>query len=271
MKTQIEPAALRLAINQVKFATASDDSRPVLTGIHTEFDGEKATLAAADGFRLAVHTTPISIGVSPKTEAIIPGRALAELDRLLVDQKEAVEIVINPEEGYVRFSLKDTELVSQLLQGAFPNYRQLIPQKWDTRAVGSTAEFLRAASAASILARDDKDIVRLQVTPGAESAPGKLLISTWGSWGESAIKLCAVVEGQPAKIAFNGKYLQEVLAVLPADGKVSLEFTTPSSPGVIRPVGLDNYVHVLMPMEVQWDKKWAMGVRNYLNRRREEK
>jgi DNA polymerase-3 subunit beta len=249
---QIEPDALRAAINQVVFATASEDTRPVLTGVSAEFEDETLTLAAADGFRLAVHRAPLSGTADERAEIIIPSRSLIELNRLLADQKEIIDISINPTKSQVLFRLKDIEIVSQLLQGAFPNYRQLIPQSSSTRSTVSTPEFLRATKTASIFARDGNGIVRLEMAPAEGAGQGSMNISARSEQvGDNVGEIDAQVVGEAAKIAFNGKYLIDVLSVI-HEGQVTLETTTPSSPGVIRPVGSETYVHIIMPMFVQW-------------------
>jgi len=250
--TKVEVDALRQAINQVVFAAATEESRPVLTGVCTQFEGNTLTLAAADGFRLAVFKMPIKNKVSQKLEVIIPARTLAELNRLIGDEEETVSITLNPNKSQVLFRLKSTELVSQLVQGTFPNYSQLIPKSYNTRVMVNVAEFLRATKTASIFARDGSGIVRLVVTPGSESNPGKLAVSARSEEiGDDVGEIDATVEGADAKIAFNGKYLTDVLNVL-HESQVALETTNPSSPGLIRPVGTDNYTHVVMPMFVQW-------------------
>ncbi len=252
LTTKVEVEALRQAVSQVVFAAASEESRPVLTGINAEFDGDVLTLAAADGFRLAVYRLPIAVPVSQRTEVIIPARTLGELNRLMVDQEEPVEVTVNPNKSQVIFRLKNTELVSQLIQGTFPNYTQLIPQSYNSRAVVSVGDFLRAARTASIFARDGSGIVRLVVSSGAELTSGKMTISARSEEiGDDVGEIDAMVDGEEAKIAFNGKYLIEVLGVL-REAQVALETTNPSSPGVVKPVGVDNYVHVIMPMFVQW-------------------
>jgi DNA polymerase-3 subunit beta len=250
--TKVEVEALRQAINQVVFAAATEESRPVLTGVCTQFEGSAVTLAAADGFRLAVFKMPIKDKMSHKTEVIIPARTLAELNRLIGDQEEAVTITLNPNKSQILFRLKSTELVSQLVQGTFPNYSQLIPKSYNTRVMINIADFLRATKTASIFARDGSGIVRLVVTPGSEKNPGKLAVSARSEEiGDDVGEIDATVEGAEAKIAFNGKYLIDVLSVL-HEAQVALEVTNPSSPGLIRPVGTDNYTHVVMPMFVQW-------------------
>ncbi|MBL7209649.1 MAG: DNA polymerase III subunit beta [Dehalococcoidia bacterium] len=251
--TKIEAEALRQGISLVGFVAATEESRPVLTGVQLEFDGDKLTLAAADGFRLAVHNAPLLSPVSDKAAVIMPARALNELSRFLTDQEEPVEITVNQQKSQALFRLKNIEMVSQLIQGAFPNYSQLIPQSYVTRAVLDVAEFLRAIKMASIFARDGSGIVRLEMTPGAELTPGKMNISAQAEEiGDNFGEIDALIDGEPAKIAFNARYISEVLSVL-HQNQVALETTTPSSPGVLRPVGVDNYIHVVMPMFVQWD------------------
>jgi DNA polymerase-3 subunit beta len=250
--TKVEVEALKQGIGQVVFAAATEESRPVLTGVDAKFEGKSVTLAAADGFRLAVYKMPLAEAVTKATEVIIPARTLAELNRLIAEQEEAVTMTVNPEKGQALFKLKNIELVSQLIQGTFPNYAQLIPQSFTTKATIGVADFLRATKTASIFARDGSGIIRLVVTPGAEMAPGKVVVSARSEEvGDDVGEIDAVVEGDEAKIAFNGKYLTDVLGVL-HETQVALETTSPSSPGVIRPVGSDNYLHVVMPMFVQW-------------------
>ena len=249
---KLDAKTLRAAITQVVFAAATDDSRPVLTGVHTLMEDSQLTLAAADGFRLAVHRLPIGEAVSERMEVIIPSRALAEANRLLADEEEPVQMTLNANRTQVLFRFKNVELVAQLIQGTFPNYSQLIPAGYSSRAVVDVGGFLRETRIASIFARDGSGIVRLVFSPGDDLTPGKMAISARAEEvGDNLGEIDAVVEGEESKIAFNGKYLQEVLAVLEG-GQVALETTSPSSPGVLRPIGTENYVHVVMPMFVQW-------------------
>jgi DNA polymerase-3 subunit beta len=250
--TTIEAASLREGITQVAFAAATEESRPVLTGINTEFDGDQLNLVAADGFRLAVYKTTLNSRVKDKTAVIIPARTLSELGRLLGEQEEPVEITVNEKKSQVLFRLKDAEIVSQLIQGSFPNYSQVIPQSYTTRAVLDIGDFLRVTKMSSIFARDASGIARLVITPGSELAPGKVTVSAQAEEvGDNVGEVDALTDGEEAKIAFNVKYLSDVLSVLP-QAQIALELTTPSSPGTIRPIGVDNYVHVVMPMFVQW-------------------
>ncbi|MBI2172220.1 MAG: DNA polymerase III subunit beta, partial [Chloroflexi bacterium] len=173
----ITPKALRAAIGQVVFAAATEDSRPVLTGVKVEGEGEKVVFAAADGFRLAVHTAPLAEPASEPVTFIIPAKTLRELDRLLADQQEPVQFTVTPQRSQALFRLANAELVSQLVQGTFPNYKQLIPQTFGTRTTVKREEFTRATRTASIFARDGSGIVRLQIVPGAGGGPGKMVVS----------------------------------------------------------------------------------------------
>ena len=250
--TKVKAEDLKQAISQVAFAAATEESRPVLTGVQTEFEGSKLTMAAADGFRLAVHRTTLAEPVKEKVAMIIPAKAYHELNRLMGSEDQEIEITLNAQKSQVLFKLKGIEMVSQLIQGAFPNYSQLIPQTYGTKARIDVAEFLRAIKMAAIFARDGSGIARVIVTPGATVEAGKITISARADEiGDNVGEIDALVDGEAAKIAFNARYLADVLSVV-KQAQVSLEVTTPSNPGVIRPVGVDNYDHVVMPMFVQW-------------------
>jgi DNA polymerase III subunit beta len=251
---RIDPQILRSAISRVTFAAATEESRPVLTGVEVKLIDERFTLAAADGFRLAVQRGALAQQVDSDISVIVPARTLNELNRLLGDQEEAVEIMMTPARGQVLFRVQGIELVSQLLQGSFPNYDQLIPKSYQTRAVFDLQNLLRATRTAAIFARDGSNIIRLQVvSDGNGDAAGKVIISARSEEvGDNQDEVdIEALEGGEAKIAFNSRYLQEVLSVLER-GKVALETTTPSSPGVFKPLESDDYVHVVMPMFVQW-------------------
>jgi DNA polymerase-3 subunit beta len=250
---ELDPKQFKRAVSQVEFAAAADDTRPVLTGIHTLAEGQELTLAAADGFRLAVHKLPLRQEVPERVEVIVPARALREVVRLIAEEDEPLSMAFNAARSQVLFRLKSAELVATLIQGTFPNYSQLIPQSYTTRTTLDMKPFLQETRIAAIFARDGAGIVRLQVEPGDGDGSGLLTISARAEEiGNHEGKMDVKVEGDASKIAFNSRYLQDVLQVLDAE-KVALETTSPSSPGVLRPLETDdNYVHVVMPMFVQW-------------------
>ena len=254
---EIDPLVLKSAITRVAFAAATEESRPVLTGVEIKLNENKFTMAAADGFRLAVQNGTLLKPVPEEVSVIVPARTMNELNRLIGDREEPVEILMTPERGQVMFRVRggDTvEIVSQLLQGTFPNYEQLIPQSYTTRAVMDLPTVLRAARTASIFARDGSNIIRMHLMPAAaDSEPPKVEISARSEEVGDNQDLVDLdeIEGEEGKIAFNSRYLLDVLSVL-EKGKVALETTTSSSPGVFKPTDSDDYIHVVMPMFVQW-------------------
>ena len=249
---KISAAVLKDAITHVAFAAATEDSRPVLTGVKVEITGDDFTFAAADGFRLAVYEGKLLEPISEDISFLMPSRTLQEVNRLVGSQDTTIEFTVTPSKSQALFRLDNVEIVSQLVQGTFPNYTQLIPESFDTKAIVDQAAFLRATRTASIFARDGSGIVRLNTVGAKDGSEGKLTISSRAEeLGDNEGEIDAAVEGPESKIAFNSKYLTEVLDVL-GSGEIALETTTPSSPGVIHPLAKDGYVHVVMPMFVQW-------------------
>ncbi|UCC89414.1 MAG: DNA polymerase III subunit beta [Anaerolineales bacterium] len=247
---RLEPEDLRQMIDQVVFAAATDESRPILTGVLARFDGDELTMAAADGFRLSVRSASLGQPVEEAIEVIIPARALGELARISPDQEDWVEVFITPARNQILFHMRDVDLVSQLIEGKFPDYRQIIPSSHTTRTVLDTSGFLKAARVSHLFARDAANIVRVEVAPGDELMPGRLtLAATSAELGDNVGQLDAIVEGDPIEIAFNAKYLIDVLSVMDT-AQVAMETSSASSPGVLRPVGDDDFVHVIMPMHI---------------------
>ena len=247
-KISLDPLMLRQMVDQVAFAAATDESRPILTGVLARFQGAQLTLAAADGFRLSVRTAHLSEPVSEPVTVIVPARALAELSRISGEQEQPIEITITPARNQALFHMANVDLVSQLIEGNFPDYNQIIPKSYATRTVVSTSDFLKAVKTANIFARDAANIVRVEIVPGGELAPGRVtLTATSAEVGDNVGEIDAVIEGEKMDVAFNAKYLIDVLSVVDA-AQVALETTSASSPGVIKPVGSEDFTHVIMPM-----------------------
>jgi DNA polymerase-3 subunit beta len=246
----IEADVLRTAIDQVAFAAATDESRPILTGVLAKFEDTQLTLAAADGFRLSVRTIPLPHTVPDPFSVIVPARALTELGRVSGEQKDPIVVTVTPTRNQVLFQLTNIVLVSQLIDGNFPDYRQIIPGERTTHTVMDTATFLKACKTALIFARDAAHITRLHVKPGSELAPGHVVISaTSAETGDDVSELDASIEGEEVEIAFNVRYLIDLLSVV-GTPQVALDTTTSSSPGVVRPMGDVDYTHVIMPMHL---------------------
>jgi DNA polymerase III subunit beta len=237
-------------VQQVVFAASTDEARPVLMGVLVTVTGNEITLAAADGFRISERKAVLANPAGQDVTAIIPARALSELARVASDPEQSIHMVIPKGRGQVIFHMKDIELVSQLIDGNFPPYRQVVPRSFKTRTVISTGELLKACKQAEIIARDGTNVVRVSIAPAGELKPGTVEISAQSEeTGSSEVTVDANVDGAPLLIAFNVRFLREVLEVIHTP-TVALETTQPNSPGTFKPVGDDNFFHVIMPMHL---------------------
>ncbi len=240
----------REMINQVTFAAATDEARPILTGVLAKIDGGQLKLEAADGFRLAVRVAHLSAPPAAPVNAVIPARALAELARI-IGADEPVYMSLPPSRGQVIFHHGSVELVSQLIEGAFPDLNAVIPKNYTTRTILPTDEFRKACRTSDIFAREAAHTARIKIKPGTDIIPGHVTISaTSAETGDNVAEIDATVDGQPIEIAFNVKYLVDVLNVINTPN-VALETSAATSPGVIRPMGgNDEYLYVCMPMHL---------------------
>jgi DNA polymerase-3 subunit beta len=246
----INIADLKEMIQQVVFAASTDEARPVLTGVNLNVQSNKLTLAAADGFRLSIREAELSSPAHKPVHAIIPARALSELARISGDGDQTLTMVIPPGRGQVIFRLKDIELVSQLIEGAYPELEQIIPHSFKTHSIITTSAFLKACKQAEIFAREGSHIARINIQAGDSMQPGTVEISGQSEeTGSNLTIIDANIEGDSLVIAFNVRFLREVLDVIKTPN-VSLATNSDTSPGVIRPVGEDNFIHVIMPMHL---------------------
>jgi DNA polymerase-3 subunit beta len=243
--SEVIPATvLRPMLKQALIAASADYSRPTLTGVLIKLDGQELILSAADGFRLSVCRAHLETEAAEPISAVIPRRALAGLERLLkADDDTSVEVYLL--ECQVLFRLPDTDLAAQLIDDRFPNYEQIIPKRHDTRTTVSTTEFLRACRTASIFARDEANIVRLSVSEGR-----MVIAASSSEIGNNVTEIDAEMDGEQIEIAFNVKFLVDVLSVIDTD-QVVIETTAASDPAVIRPAGTDSFIHVVMPMHIR--------------------
>ncbi len=247
---QLNVADLKEMIQQVAFAASSDEARPILTGVLLTVEDNKMTFASADGFRLSVRSAELSSSIDEPIQAVIPARALSELARISSDGSETITMMLPPHSGRVIFRTKNVELASQLIEGNFPDYQQIIPRSHQTRTVLSTDAFLKACKQAEIFAREGTLIARVSITPGGELQPGTVEISGQSEeTGSSQTVVDASIDGPPILIAFNVRFLREVLDVIKTP-TVALETTADTSPGVIRPVSNRDFLHVIMPMHL---------------------
>ncbi|KNZ68498.1 DNA polymerase III subunit beta [Thermincola ferriacetica] len=229
-------------IKQVTFATAADENRPIFTGVLFEVEGDELRLVATDTHRLALRIGAIgSHGYSgEKTSALIPAKALNEIVRIMPPENEEVKIIFS--NNQVVMELDNIRLISRLIEGQFPNYKQVIPQGCKSKIRLNTREFLDAVERASLLAKDGSNVIRLAVQNHT-----LIINSNSPDIGTIHEELPIVLEGEETQIAFNSKYLIDVLRVIDAE-EVFLELTGSLSPGIVKPVEGDNYLYLILPV-----------------------
>ena len=240
----------RIPIVLFAFAAATDESRPSLVGVQTKFDGDTISMAATDGFRLSVRSGKLKEPVAEARAIVIPAKALAEVARVIGDQEEPVAISVTPSHGQVLFHMAHVDVVAQLIDQKFPDYDPIIPKKHDTRTIVNTADLLKACRQAGIFARDSLDTVRMAIKPGEDVEPGKLkLTARADETGDNQSDLEASVNGGEIDIGFNVKYLIDALGAIDTP-QVALETTQPQRPVVLRAIGDDAFMHLIMPMHL---------------------
>jgi DNA polymerase III subunit beta len=241
--TRVSQGALRKALSEVAFAAATDEARPILTGVLTRLSGDRVTLAAADNYRIAVKSLPILDPVED-TSLVVPARSYTELMRVLNDSDDPLEIMLASSKSQILFHLEGVDLVSRLIDGQFPNYQQVLPTSHATRAVVDRDELLKAVRLSALIASSAANVVKLSLT---NDGSGSITIAAAADVGEATGEVEAAIDGDQVQIAFNARYLQEALQNVDAD-QLALEFSGPLSPGVLRPTGSEDYVHVIMPV-----------------------
>ncbi|NPA27389.1 MAG: DNA polymerase III subunit beta [Chloroflexi bacterium] len=242
------PASVwREIIKQVRFAASTDEARPVLTGISVRTQGHTVTFAATDSYRLSVRRVTLETPL-PAWDIIIPARAFGELQRLAKDGENEIRMSVSTQRQQAIFRTERAELITQLIEGRYPEYERIIPERFNTRVVASRDLLLRYADIAQVIASLESNIIRLSIQP-SEDGPGAIVITGRGEANESKAVISAVVEGEPLEVAFNARYFIEALSAVPTPDVV-MEFVAPASPVVIKPTGRDDFLHILMPMQL---------------------
>ena len=245
----LDASLLKEMIQATAFAASMDEARPVLEGVQLSMDGNTLTMAATDGFRLAVKKATLPDNVSSK-QVIIPASSLKETLRILSTTKpDQVRLFIPSKGAQVVLRAGQVQLVSQLIDGRFPDYQMIVPKSYKTRTILATADLLKASKQAGIIAREGGNVIQLRMTPGEDQSGKVTVLAESGDTGESEAELPATVTGPELTIAFNVKFLQEGLDAIRTKNVV-IETTSHKTPAVIYPTGEEEYLYILMPMHV---------------------
>ena len=234
------------AVNRVAFAAASDDIKPVLTGVKVEVEDDTVSFIATDGLRLSKQSVKIEKG-SGKKNFLVPVRAFSELTYIISEldtDEEWVNIYILEDRNQVLFRLSDVDLVSRLIDGEFPEYKQIIPTGFETKCLIKRDDFLNSLKVVNIIARSvlgNKMVLDI-------NKEGKLSLSAIQSdLGKNQSVFEGKVEGNDIKIAFSARLLADILNHIDSEDIV-FECTDPVKPGVFKIEGDTEFVHLVMPM-----------------------
>lgn len=242
----------RRMVDQVVFAAAKDDNRPVLTGVLIKFDQDSMTMAAADGYRLAVRKIVLEETVKEATSLIVPAKNLQEVARIAQDDDTTLWISVSEERNQVMFHFPDVDIVSNTIDGKFPEYEGIIPDGYTTATTVYTQDLLKACKRAEVFAKDNSNTSQLEINPPDDNRGLGLMRvkAQTNEKGDNESIVDATIEGPAIQISFNIKYLIDVLSVISEDQAV-IETNGPSDPGLIRPMvhgEEDTFIHVIMPM-----------------------
>jgi len=244
LRVQLPQSLLYTVVRQTVFATSRDETRPILTGALVEVSPEGIKVVATDTYRLAVRTAAVETGANGTRSAIVSGRTLTELVRILsADSDEPAEVALS--DNQVEFRVGSTVLAARLIEGQFPNYQKVIPESYERQILVGVRDLEPALRRALIVAREDAN--RTVFCPSADSLEIRAESADVGRVEEH---VPATLEGDSIEIAFNARYVLDVLEVVDTE-RIRLALSGPLNPGVIRPEGDDNYLCVLMPMQIR--------------------
>ncbi len=233
-------AAFGEALKQVVRAASTDEARPILTGVLLAAEGDGLRLVATDSYRLAVRDLTGTSVLAPDQKVLVPSRALNELQRLLGNTES---ITLRLGERDATFDVGTSRLTTRLIEGEFPNYRQLIPASYPNKLTVSREGLQEAIRRVKILAKDATP-VRLQL-----AADGLKLTAITQDVGNAADELDATLEGTEMTVAFNPDYLASGVDAAISD-EVTIETLDSLKPAVVRGVGRDDFLYLLMPVRV---------------------
>jgi len=242
--TKISTKTFSDLLRHVLFAAATDESRPILSGVRFVNTGDEATAVATDGYRLSRKR--ISLKLPGALDMVVPGRALSEAVRLTNQTNQDADMSLAlTTDGQILFAVGDVEIYTRRIDGEYPPIEKIIPKNWTTRVTADRDALVQAVKSAAIFARDNANIVRLTV-----NKDGIVVSANAPSVGENKIDIESKVEGEGGEIAFNSRFLLEYFSAISGD-QVVFEMTGSLNPGAFHLVGDDSFLHIIMPVRVQ--------------------
>lgn len=237
----ITAGELKKLISGTQFAAYQGEDKPVFTGLLFEIEEGELSVVAIDGFRMAKRRT--AWNNKRPVKVIIPVRTLREITRLLSGDEEAVKITVN--EGACVFEAEGTMIYVRLIEGEFLNYNNIIPKSFKTRVRVETRLFEKSLEMGSVLAKEDGNyLIKLKINANS------IEINAVSEYGSIDDEIPVYTEGEVLNIAFNVKYMLDVLKVI-EDDEVYMEFDSRLKPCIIRPVDSNKFMYMVVPVNVR--------------------
>ena len=228
---------LKEMIRHTIFSVATEDLRPIITGMLFEIVDGKATMVALDGFRMAVKWDEIKSSINNKV--VIPGKTMSEISKILEDSEEMVNIFFSKNQAL--FQIDDTVITTRLLEGEFINYKQIIPTAYKIKVVTETHKLIDACERAALFARDsNSNMIKFEISDD------KMIIRSNSQNGDVKEELSILKEGEDLEIAFNAKYFIDALKVIDTE-KIKIEFINNVSPCILKPFEKEGYLYLVLP------------------------
>ncbi|NMM62030.1 DNA polymerase III subunit beta [Clostridium sp. P21] len=231
---------LKSMIRGTIFATAQDETRPILTGILFEINNKKLNLVALDGYRLALKSE--NLDTDNVISAVIPGKTLSEVSKILEENDENVNITFTP--NHILFSIAETKIISRLLEGEFIKYSSIIPEEYNLKIIAKRGELLNSIERASLMGKDgNTNLIKLNVEDDT------MVITSNSQLGMVREEVNIILQGDHLEIAFNSKYLIDVLKIMEED-EVVMELSSSVSPCIIKNKDENNCTYLVLPVRL---------------------
>ncbi len=230
------------AVSQVAFSAAPEEGRPILTGVLiTEEDG-RVKFVATDGYRLSVKETHLR----GEIKLVLPSRALREASKAVAEQEDdEVTMAVNKDKNLARLETKNLIVTSRILEGEYPDYKQIIPNAFITELVINTKEFLDSVKLAALFAKDIGNVIKLNIKENAV-----LVSASTAQVGEASAQIRIKHKGEEIKTAFNSRFILDALATIKGQETV-MKFSGVTSASIIKGVGEESLTHIVMPVRIQ--------------------
>lgn len=238
---KIDSSELKNAFAETIWASAANETQPEISGIFMAFEEDTLRIAATDRYRLAERNAKLLEPARGTKEVIVPARTVLELYKILTLGKETVEIYFS--ESQVLFKFDETELISRLIDGQYPDYRQIIPKTFKTEAVVQREEFVHALKAAALFVPDSNNVT-VEVKGSGLTVTAQSMAA-----GENTTQVNAKVSGGENGAVFNFRYLLDCLNNL-SEPTVRLKMINDASPAAVTAEGRDNYTYIVMPIKL---------------------